>query len=97
MVEKLEKNVLEDNIHKLKGWVLAADHLSIEKDFKFADFNRAFSFMTQVALWAEKLNHHPQWSNRYNRVYIQLSTHECGGISERDISLASHIDAIMDS
>jgi len=63
------------------------------KEFKFADFNEAFGFMSRVALKAEKMDHHPEWFNVYNQVKITLSTHDCTGLSKRDITLATFIDA----
>ena len=65
---------------------------SITRDFKFIDFNEAFGFMTRVALIAEQHNHHPEWSNVYNRVSITLTTHDAGGLSSRDLDLAQRID-----
>ncbi len=65
---------------------------AIERSLKFKDFNTAFAFMTRVALKAERMDHHPEWFNVYNRVDITLSTHDCGGVTERDIILAAFID-----
>ena len=65
---------------------------SITRDFKFIDFNEAFGFMTRVAVLAEQHNHHPEWSNVYNRVSITLTTHDAGGLSSRDLDLAQRID-----
>lgn len=76
----------------LSGWAPAPDRDAISKDFKFKDFSQAFGFMTRVALAAERLDHHPEWSNVYNRVRITLSTHDCGGLSRLDIELAHRID-----
>jgi 4a-hydroxytetrahydrobiopterin dehydratase len=73
------------------GWVLAADGKSIRQSFKFKDFTEAFAFMTRIALLAEKADHHPDWSNAYNRVEISLSTHEAGGVTAQDIALAEAI------
>ncbi|KAI8324982.1 transcriptional coactivator/pterin dehydratase [Martensiomyces pterosporus] len=75
------------------GWALVDNRDAINKTFNFADFNQAFAFMTSVALKAEKMDHHPEWFNVYNRVEITLATHDCQGLSERDITLATHIDA----
>lgn len=84
---------------KLKGWTLAADGKAIEKRFGFHDFSQAFAFMTRAALAAEKLNHHPDWSNVYNRVDVRLSTHSAaagrGGLTELDFTLAQTLDTLM--
>ncbi|XP_039890470.1 pterin-4-alpha-carbinolamine dehydratase isoform X2 [Simochromis diagramma] len=73
-------------------WVEVVGRDAIYKEFIFKDFNQAFGFMSRVALHAEKLDHHPEWFNVYNKVQITLSTHDCGGLSQRDISLATLID-----
>lgn len=75
-------------------WTLRADGLAIERAFKFGDFNQAFGFMTRVALYADKADHHPEWSNVYNRVNITLTTHDAGGLSARDAEMARWIDAL---
>lgn len=79
----------------LPGWSLRADGLAIMRDFKFADFSEAFAFMTRVALHAEKADHHPEWSNVYNRVQVTLTTHDAGGLSTRDVKMAQAIDALL--
>lgn len=96
MVEKLSKKDVDSILLTLKGWAISKDYLSIEKDFKFHDFNQAFSFMTRVALVAEKMNHHPEWFNVYNKVSVKLTTHDCGGLSQKDIDLAMKIDNFGD-
>ena len=68
---------------------------AIQKTFNFKDFNEAFGFMTRVALKADKMDHHPEWFNVYNRVEITLSTHDCQGLSERDVKLANFIDGCV--
>lgn len=75
-------------------WVLAADQKSIHQGFKFKDFTEAFAFMARVALLAEKADHHPDWSNSYNKVDITLSSHDAGGLTKKDITLAEAITAI---
>ncbi|MGQ4273634.1 4a-hydroxytetrahydrobiopterin dehydratase [Terrihabitans sp. B22-R8] len=80
----------------LGGWALAADGTAIHRQFTFADFSEAFAFMTRVALAAETMNHHPDWANSYDRVDISLSSHDIGGLSERDIRLARTIDRLAD-
>jgi 4a-hydroxytetrahydrobiopterin dehydratase len=76
----------------LPKWKLAG--ASIERDFKFKDFSAAWGFMARVALLAEKMDHHPDWSNAYNQVHIALSTHDAGGLTARDRALAEAIDAL---
>ncbi len=73
------------------GWALRADGLAITRSFTFADFNAAFGFMTRVALYADKADHHPEWFNVYNRVDITLTTHDAGGLSARDAAMAGAI------
>jgi 4a-hydroxytetrahydrobiopterin dehydratase len=79
----------------LPDWSLRADGLAIERKFTFSDFNAAFGFMTRVALLADKHDHHPEWSNVYNRVEITLTTHDAGGLSLRDVAMAKAIDALI--
>jgi 4a-hydroxytetrahydrobiopterin dehydratase len=76
----------------LPNWTLRADGLAIERALRFADFSEAFAFMTRVALLAEQADHHPEWSNVYNRVHITLTTHDAGGLSARDVAMAKAID-----
>lgn len=76
----------------LSGWADVEGRNAITKSFRFADFNQAFAFMTRVALTAERMNHHPEWFNVYDRVTITLATHDAGGVTERDITLARFID-----
>ena len=87
---------LADALKELPGW-RAADggREAVFKSFKFADFNAAFGFMTRVALMAERMDHHPEWSNVYDRVEITLSTHDAGGVSARDVTLAHFIDSLV--
>ena len=81
----------------LPGWTLHADGLAISREFKFGNFSEAWAFMARVALLAEKHDHHPEWSNVYNRVAITLTTHDAGGLSERDPRLARAIDRVLQS
>jgi 4a-hydroxytetrahydrobiopterin dehydratase len=76
----------------LPGWTAVQDRDAIQKSFRFADFNAAFGFMTRVALQADKVDHHPEWFNVYNRVDITLSTHDANGLTQRDIDLAQFIE-----
>jgi 4a-hydroxytetrahydrobiopterin dehydratase len=79
----------------LPEWRQRDDGLAIERKFKFADFNEAFGFMTRVALLADKYDHHPEWLNVYNRVAMTLTTHDAGGLSQRDVTMAKAIDALL--
>ena len=81
----------EDLKHLPGKWALATDGKSIHQSFKFGDFTEAWSFMTRIALLAEKADHHPEWSNVYNKVEITLTTHDAGGVTGRDIELAQAI------
>ncbi|MBO9707272.1 MAG: 4a-hydroxytetrahydrobiopterin dehydratase [Caulobacter sp.] len=84
----------ETALAQLQGWAAVAGKDAIGKTFKFADFNAAFGFMTRVAIEADKRDHHPEWFNVYNRVDVVLTTHDCDGVSERDVALAQFMDAI---
>jgi 4a-hydroxytetrahydrobiopterin dehydratase len=92
MTEKLSPEDRAAALAELPGWKEAAGRDAIHRSFRFQDFNQAFGFMARVALQAEKMNHHPEWFNVYNRVDVVLSTHDAGGLSGRDIRLAHFID-----
>jgi 4a-hydroxytetrahydrobiopterin dehydratase len=79
---------------RIPSWRALAERDAVFKAFKFADFRTAFGFMTQIALIAERLNHHPEWSNVWNRVEITLTTHDAGGLTLRDVELAEAIDRV---
>jgi 4a-hydroxytetrahydrobiopterin dehydratase len=81
-------------LSQLEGWSAAPDKDAIHKTFKFADFNAAFGFMTRVALMADKLDHHPEWFNVYNRVEVTLTTHDADGVSELDVTMAKFMDGV---
>ena len=74
------------------NWSRATERDAIQREFVFPDFNRAFAFMTQVALAAEKADHHPEWSNVYNKVRVTLTTHDAGGVTQKDLDLARFAD-----
>lgn len=93
MVSKLSADEIKNALENLNGWSLSDDSNSIVKDFKFKDFNEAWAFMNRVALLAEKMDHHPEWFNVYNRVEVTLTTHDANGISERDIKMADAMDS----
>jgi 4a-hydroxytetrahydrobiopterin dehydratase len=80
------------HLTKLVGWIEVPDRDAIRKQFTFANFNIAFGFMVRVALKAEQMDHHPEWSNVWNKVDITLSTHDAGGLTMRDIELAEFIE-----
>jgi 4a-hydroxytetrahydrobiopterin dehydratase len=88
----LSPDVLDSRLSQHPSWRLDAQGKGIQRTLVFADFNQAFAFMTQVALVAEKQDHHPEWFNVYNRVEIRLSTHDAQGLTDRDFRLAQFID-----
>lgn len=89
---EIERNAA---LAELPEWTLSREGKAIARSFRFADFNEAFGFMTRVALLADKADHHPEWSNVYNRVEIELTTHDAGGLSARDVALAKAIDILL--
>jgi 4a-hydroxytetrahydrobiopterin dehydratase len=91
-VEKLSEAVLNSEVAKLSGWTVVNGKL--HKSYKFGDFVEAFGFMTRVAILSEKMDHHPELFNVYNRVVIDLTTHDADGISHLDVELAKKIDAL---
>jgi 4a-hydroxytetrahydrobiopterin dehydratase len=95
MIPRLTDDEIAAALPGLPDWSLDGDRTSIVRSFKFGTFVEAFGFMTKVALLAEKADHHPEWSNVYNRVEIRLSTHDCGGLSKRDMALAAKIDTLV--
>ncbi len=92
MVSLIEKNQLDSFIKKNPSWII--DNKTIKKEFKFQNFIEAFGFMSKVAILAEKIDHHPDWQNTYNKVKINLTTHDKGGITTNDIKLAESIDKL---
>jgi len=91
----LDTNAIEKQLSQLQGWQLTPDRTAIEKKYSFRDFPAAFSFMTRVAFIAEKINHHPNWTNNYNCVDVRLSTHDAGGLTKLDFGLALAIDGAI--
>ncbi len=92
--EKLGKDELRDAVERLSGWSLENDKL--HREFGFKDFNEAFGFMARVALIAESMEHHPEWFNVWNRVVVDLSTHDAGGVTSLDVELARKMNDIVD-
>ncbi len=93
-VEKLERSEAEAALEGLDGWDFDRDGDAMRKVFKFSDFSEAWGFMNRVALIAEKSDHHPEWFNVYNKVDITLTTHDAGGLSQRDVEMAKAIEAL---
>ena len=95
MAELLESDDVKAGLEKLDGWALNGDF--IQKTFVFDDFVAAFGWMSAVALVAERMNHHPDWTNIYNKVRVRLSTHDAGGVTALDLELAAAMDQMADS
>lgn len=92
-MQKLDDAARDEAMAALPGWTFDADRGGIARRFRFADFAAAWAFMTRVALLAERSDHHPEWSNVWNRVDMFLTTHDAGGISQRDVDFARTIDS----
>ncbi len=92
MVEKLTLDARRRALESLPQWKMVEGRDAIQRRIKFANFNAAWGFMNRVALQAERMDHHPEWFNVYSTVDVTLSTHDCGGLSEKDIALARFID-----
>jgi 4a-hydroxytetrahydrobiopterin dehydratase len=90
--EVLDKEAVERGLATLEGWTLGPDGDAITRSFVFSSFAQAFGFMTECALSAEKLDHHPDWSNSYSRVEVRLTTHATKGLTDRDFKLARAMD-----
>ena len=95
MVSLIEQNQLDCFIEKNPSWTI--DNKSIKKEFKFDHFIDAFGFMSKVAILSEKIDHHPDWQNTYNKVKINLTTHDRGGVTTNDIKLAESIDKLINT
>ena len=92
--EKLNQDAIEKALGTLDGWRTSDDHIGLEKTFQFSDFNAAFGFVARVALAADKMDHHPEWSNVYKTVNVTLTTHDADGLSALDIKLARKMDTL---
>ena len=92
MAEKLEGTARQEALGSLAGWREVEGRNAIAKTFQFKSFNQAWGFMSRVALKAEQMNHHPEWFNVYNRVEVTLATHDAGGLTELDVTLARFMD-----
>jgi len=93
LTEQERKDLLAPLLNK--GWALVEGRDAIHKEFLFKDFNQAWGFMSRVALKADKVDHHPEWFNVYNKVQITLATHDCSGLSKRDVNLATFIEGLL--
>jgi 4a-hydroxytetrahydrobiopterin dehydratase len=91
-MKKLDPPLVQEALESLPEWTRDGERDAIRRRYVFADFTQAFAFMTQVAIMAEKRDHHPEWCNVYNRVDVTLTTHDAGGITQRDIDLARYAD-----
>ena len=91
MAKKLDQAEIREALAALPGWTLEDGKL--HREYRFRDFNEAFGFMTRVALEAERRNHHPEWSNVWNRVVVDLTTHDAGGLTTNDVELARVMEA----
>jgi 4a-hydroxytetrahydrobiopterin dehydratase len=96
MASKLDPAARRDALATLDGWSSVEGRDAICRSFQFKDFNQTFGFMTRAALMAEKMDHHPEWFNVYNKVEVTLATHDAGGVTELDIRLAAFMDQIAD-
>ena len=96
MVEKLSPDARSAALAGLPHWMDVDGRDAISRTFRFKDFNAAFGFMTRCALKADQMDHHPEWFNVYNRVDVTLVTHDCGGVSKRDVDLAAFMDHVAD-
>ena len=90
---KLSESSIEEKLKNLPGWSVKNDKLY--KEFQFNDFNQAFGFMTRAAMEIEKMNHHPEWFNVYNRISVELTTHDAGGITDNDVNLARILNSLI--
>jgi 4a-hydroxytetrahydrobiopterin dehydratase len=94
MAQKLDETARKGLAQRLPAWRMAEGRDAIQRTFKFKDFSEAFGFMARAALVAEKMDHHPEWTNVWNRVEVVLSTHDAGGLTERDLKLAEAMDRL---
>ena len=95
MVDKLTDKAVDNALKSLAGWNHVEGRSAIEKRFKFKGFGQAWSFMSRIALLAERMDHHPEWFNVYNKVDITLTTHDAGGVSAQDIEMANEIEKFL--
>ncbi len=92
-MNRLSQAEVDEELEKLHGWSIINEKL--HKEFSFDSFNQAFGFMTRAAMEIEKMNHHPEWFNVYNRITIELTTHDVGGITKNDVNLAKILNSLV--
>ena len=92
-LEKLSSDKIENELKSLDGWSVVKGKL--HKDFQFDDFNQAFGFMARASMHIEKMNHHPEWFNVYNKLSVDLMTHDAGGITQNDVNLAKILNSLV--
>jgi 4a-hydroxytetrahydrobiopterin dehydratase len=90
---RLSQQDIEEELKNLSGWSVVNEKLY--KEFQFDNFNQAFGFMTRAAMEIEKMNHHPEWFNVYNRITVELTTHDAGGITKNDVNLAKILNSLV--
>lgn len=95
MIKKLDQAARDELFARFPAWQHDPDRDALQRSLKFSDFAEAFAFMTRVAIVAEKMDHHPEWFNVYNRVDILLTTHDCDGLSQRDAALIAAIEGML--
>ena len=93
VLTKISQEQIKNELKNMPGWTVVEDKL--HKEFHFEDFNQAFGFMTRAAMHIEKMNHHPEWFNVYNKLIVDLTTHDAGGITENDIKLAKILNSLV--
>ena len=94
--QKLDSTAVAEKLADVSSWSIDAGETALSRTFKFADFSEAFGFMTRCAIWAEKWDHHPEWSNVYKTVEVTLTSHDVDGLSSRDTKLARKMDKLAD-
>ncbi len=94
MAEKISPADLAQELARLEGWAVAEGRDAIVKDYRFANFSQAFAWMTQIAMVAEKMDHHPEWTNVYSRIGVVLTTHDKNGVTKNDIEMAQKMDKL---
>jgi len=95
VVAKLSESEIQDVLADLPGWRASADGIALERRYTFPDFPKAMAFMARAAVEIDRLDHHPEWSNVYNRLDVRLTTHDAGGVTDKDLMLARLLDGMV--